>query len=76
MNARRMDYTALAERKQNTAIRNFRTVLEDLLQALPHLQKDLGVDRFLGELRAPHFKSLADLEASATQILPNPEGDS
>lgn len=69
LNSARMDYVFLAERKQNSAVRNFRLVLQELVDTLPTLEVDSSWEIFQEHLRAPHFKTLAEFEAAAIQKL-------
>ena len=68
LDASRMDYFHLGERKQNSAIRNFKIVLEDLAAASSGLKQDTSVAPFLLEFRAPHYAKLADLDAAAVGV--------
>lgn len=69
LEARRLDYFSLGERKQNAAFRNFRTVLEDLIARTPNLKLDPSVESFLSEVQTPVYKKLADLDSYAAQTL-------
>lgn len=69
LNSARMDYLYLGERKQNSAIRNFRLVLEELMTAVPAMEVDFSWEALKDRLRAPHFKTLAEFEAAAVQKL-------
>lgn len=70
MDSARMDYFVLGDRKQNAAIRNFKLVLEDLIQSTKDaLLVDSSVIPFLDELHAPLYKSLAEFDAAAKEVL-------
>ena len=69
LNSRRMDYVALGERKENSAVRNFRIVLGDLLQHSPEIKTNDSLLTLQSDLKAPLHKTLAGFEAQSTQIL-------
>ena len=69
MDSSRLDYFVLGDRKQNVAIRNFKTVIEDLVKSSQGLQVHESVQPFLSDLRATNYRSLADLDAFAAKIL-------
>ena len=71
LDSRRLDYFVLGERKQNIAVRNFKTVLEDLIQHASGLQLDPSVHAFMAEFNAPVYRKLADLDAAAADALRN-----
>lgn len=71
LDSRRMDYFVLGERKQNIAVRNFKTVLEDLIENAPGLQLDRSVQAFFDEFSAPVYRKLADLDSAAALALEN-----
>ena len=67
----RLDYSVLGEQKENSGIRNFRLLIAELPKQSPNIRTDSSAQRLHDELRAPLYKSLADFEAEATQILRN-----
>jgi hypothetical protein len=69
MDSSRLDYFVLGERKQNVAIRNFKVVIEDLIESSQGLQVHESVQPFLSDLQATNYRSLADLDAFAAKIL-------
>jgi len=69
LNSSRMDYSQLKQRRENSAIRNFRILIGDLLKEAPGVASDASLESLRAELRAPHYRSLADFEAAASQIL-------
>ena len=71
LDSRRLDYFTLGDRKQNIAVRNFKTVLEDLMQHATGMQRDKSVDAFMAEFSAPVYRKLADLDAAAAEALKN-----
>lgn len=71
LNSSRVDYFLLGEKKVNSAIRNFRLLLDELRQVAPHLKFHSSVGSFETDLRSTHYKTLAALEADASQIFKN-----
>ena len=67
----RLDYSVLGDKKENSAIRNFRLLIAELPTRSPNIRTDSSVQRLQDDLRAPLYASLADFEAEATQILRN-----
>lgn len=69
MNASRMDYFDLGERKQNSSVRNFRVILGDLRSQIGNLVVSTPLEAFEEDLRLPLYTELTDLEAEASQAL-------
>lgn len=75
LDASRLDYTVLGEKKENSGIRNFRLLVGSLREALPNLTIDTSVEALEG-LRAPLYRKLADFDAQAAQRLAAHRGES
>lgn len=71
MTSSKMDYFVLGDKKENSAIRNFRLVVDELRTKVPNLCCDDSVKVLVDDLRAPLYKTLSAHEAHATQQLRN-----
>ena len=69
LNASRTNYVILGDKKENSAIRNFRLLILELKKVVPQLKTHKSVDSLEQDLRATHYKSLAEFEARACQLL-------
>jgi hypothetical protein len=74
LNSTRLDYFRLGERKEASAIRNFRIMVTELTEKLPQLSTDTSVTSLKDELKATHYRTLAEFEAAASQLLRNWSG--
>lgn len=70
LDASRMNYLWLGDKKENSAIRNFRLFLREFKESVPNLKVHQSVESFEANLRSTHYRNLAELEADATQMLP------
>jgi hypothetical protein len=71
LNSSRVNYFVLGDKKENSAVRNFRSLVDELQTRAPNLTSDASVESLKADLRAPHYKKLADFEAVASQALRN-----
>lgn len=62
LNASRLNYKDLGERKQSTATRNFQLLMGDIKTHSKALLTDRSVEPFLRELKAPKYESLVEFE--------------
>ena len=69
LDSSRMDYFYLGDRKQNSAVRNFKLIIDGPASASSGLKLHSSVEPFLLEFRAPYYSRLSDLDASAVQVL-------
>ena len=71
LDASRMNYLWLGDKKENSAIRNFRLFLREFQESVPKLKPHQSLESFEASLRTTHYRTLAELEADATQMLPS-----